>query len=461
MLMESVVPSIMPLRLKHLGASNTTTGLMLTSIPLLFGAIVNPIVSVKSDRHRGPWGRRIPFILYTLPFLVISLIGLGFAERLGSWAAVEFGVESPREVAIATIAIFILAFTFFNSFVTSVFWYLFNDVVPEPLLARFMSVFRLFSMGSQALYSFFVFQYAGAHSAEILAGAGLLYFFGFGLMCLNVKEGQYPPPSPYIGNERGPGSAVRTFVKECLSLPHYWFQFLSALFMSLSYANAIFAIFFYQSTGLDLQQIGIVQGSISLAAGALIPWSGWLADRFHPLRIVIAGYLVTILLAIPATFIWFFWHPVPKIAFLAWLVISIVFTAPAAALIGICDPPLLMRIFPRDRYGQFCSANALLRSVGGIIGGVLCGAFFDLLKAHVPPQRVYCYTAVWQLVFMIPSLFFLVKLYQSWKRYGGDASYVPPLPSHVSMQVNTGRDAEPGMIATQGTTDASDSFSLK
>jgi hypothetical protein len=189
-LMEAVTPSLMPLKLQGLGASNTEVGLVLGSIPGLVYSILNPIVSFKSDRFRSRWGRRIPFILVTLPFLVLCLIGLAFGDRLGFWLHHHLGAAvahaSPNTVAILTIGALLVAFTFFNTFLVSTFWYLFNDVVPEHLLARFMSWFRMISLLSGALYDYCIFQYADNHSAAILVGAALLYFVGFGLMCFFV-----------------------------------------------------------------------------------------------------------------------------------------------------------------------------------------------------------------------------------------------------------------------------------
>ena len=437
MLMESVVPSILPLRFQSLGASNTSIGLIMVTIPMLITAVANPIISFKSDRHRSRWGRRIPFIIGTLPFLVLSLVALGYADRIGLWLISHGGASlglSPKAVPIAVIGVFMVAFTFFNSFVGSVFWYLFNDVVPEHLLARFMSLFRLVSLLSASLYNLFVFQYAGAHSAEIMVGAGALYFFGFGLMCLNVKEGKYPPAPAYVDGRTSAVSAIKTFAQECLSLPHYWLVFLTTCFSVLAGSVGIFGLFFYQSTGLNLAQIGRVNGSVNIAVAVLIPLSGWLADRFHPLRIVIAGYAFNLLVTLPAAMVWLFWHPSASVAFGAWMVISVVLTAPSAALLGVFDPPLFMVIFPRSRYGQFCSANAMLRSLAGILGGILAGGFFDWAGHLMAHRDVYRLMPVWQFVFTLPALVCVLLLYRSWQRLGGDERYVPPVPGETREQ---------------------------
>ena len=52
-LMEAVVPSILPLHFKNLGASNMTIGFVLTTLPGIFNLTVTPWLSFKSDRHRS------------------------------------------------------------------------------------------------------------------------------------------------------------------------------------------------------------------------------------------------------------------------------------------------------------------------------------------------------------------------------------------------------------------------
>ena len=101
-------------------------------------------------------------------------------------------------------------FKFFNMFVGSVFWYLFNDVVPPQFLGRFMGLFRIVASGVTVLYNYFIFQYSVTHMRQILTGAALLYFFGFGLMCLRVKEGPYPPP-PDVDRPRGLLGGLKAF----------------------------------------------------------------------------------------------------------------------------------------------------------------------------------------------------------------------------------------------------------
>jgi maltose/moltooligosaccharide transporter len=327
--------------------------------------ILNPIVSFKSDRFRSRWGRRIPFIFFTVPPLVLCLIGLAYADQLGFWLHDHMGPMvqhiTPQEVAIFTIGAFNIAFTFFNTFLTSVFWYLFNDVVPEHLLARFMSWFRTISLLSTSFYQVCIFSYAGTHGTEILVGISLLYFVGFGAMCIFVKEGQYPPPPAYVDGETGVIAAVKTYAVECHFTPHYWYQWMGSFLGTIgSCAGAIgsgwlnaFGIFYYQAIGLSTGEIGQIYATIGIVVACLVLVSGWLADLYHPIRVALAGAIGSLVIVNPACLIWLFWHPTHQIAYWASMAIGVLLMAPCIALTGVYDPPLFMRLFPRSATGSF------------------------------------------------------------------------------------------------------------
>jgi MFS family permease len=431
-LMETVIPSIIPVKFGQLGASNTTLGIVLTTIPMALHALLAPIISFRSDRYRSRWGRRIPFILVTLPFLAITLIGVGYGEKIGlylyPWLQRFIDSLTPNQAAIVVISIMMTIFSFFNVFVNSVFWYLFNDVVPEHLLARFMSWFRIVSTISSSVYAFFLYKHGAEYAAEICLGAALLYIVGFGLMCLNIKEGEYPLPPKYLKDETGPWAAVKTFGKECHSLPHYWYIFLISICMAGMSAVGPFSLYYLQTIGLDLEMIGQLSGVSRIAMAVAILISGVLADRYHPIRIVLWGIILSFCITIPLQSLWYFWMPSPKIVFYVLIVQTIILGAPIGALLGMMDPPMFMRLFPRDRYGQFCSANALWRSLSSIISGGLVGVYLDLIIRYFGKNTAYCLMyPVWQFVFMGLTLYFMMKLYRSWKQYGGDENYVAPM----------------------------------
>jgi len=434
-MVETVVPSIVPLKFKHLGASNFLMGIVLMTIPRLLGSTLNPIISFKSDRFRSRWGRRIPFIVVTMPFLVLCFLGLAFVDEISHWLRWAFpvlGNSFPQTtMTLIVLSVFLIIFDFFNTFVTSVFWYLFNDVVPKEFIARFMSWFRMVIMVTGMVYNWLVFKHAETHFQGIFIGAALLYLFGFGAMCLMVKEGEYPPPLENTDGRKGLVSSIKTYVQECMTLPHYWHLFLVGMTSSIAGACNMFNIFFQtKSMGLTLQMVGWLGIAGAAACFVFVPVSGWLADRYHPIRVVLWGMSLS-LLTIPINLIWLFWKPDPWIFFYFSLGQTVFIACPIAMLLQMKDPPLLMRIFPRERYGQFCSARAMLDSIIGIFSGTLAGAYLDILTKLYGERTAYCLIPLWAFVFSALSLFFMVRLYRSWQSYGGDESYQPPIPSHI------------------------------
>ena len=64
-IMETVMSPILQFRLvNELNMDPFFYAVFLTTIPTVINLVLVPVISIKSDRHRGPRGRRIPFLLY-------------------------------------------------------------------------------------------------------------------------------------------------------------------------------------------------------------------------------------------------------------------------------------------------------------------------------------------------------------------------------------------------------------
>jgi len=79
-LMENL-PNIIPLQLKWLGASDRLIGFVKDSLQAILTLCYVPVIGMQSDRHRGPLGRRRPFLLWCSIPVCLFLVCLGFAER--------------------------------------------------------------------------------------------------------------------------------------------------------------------------------------------------------------------------------------------------------------------------------------------------------------------------------------------------------------------------------------------
>ena len=429
-MMEAVVPSILPLKLKSLGCSNWLMGLIMTTAPGILNMTVCPYVSFKSDRYRSKWGRRIPFILWTLPFLCGSLALIGLGDDLS--ATLQRNSEflrqfTPATITIALLAGFLIMFQFFYMFVGSVFWYLFNDVVPAQFLGRFMGMFKIVGTGAGALYNFFVFRFAESHMREIFLGASVLYLLGFGITCLMVKEGEYPPVEGESDTSTRGMKGVMVFFKESFSHKFYWFRFFAGSFSAVAGAIAMFGVFFNQEMGLSLDQIGKIAAVASVAMMSAMYFMAIFVDRWHPLRILTYGSIFVVLsnlmmlvwafVTIPGNY--FFWLNLGNVVIGSFLY----------ALLNVASLPCDMRTFPQSRFGQFCSAQAMLRSSFTVVAGILAGLFIDGMRSLCHGSGyAYRFNFVWTTVFLGISAVFMVKSYVEWHRLGGDKHFHPPAP---------------------------------
>jgi len=429
-LMETVAPSVLPLKLKALGASNTLMSVIMTTLPGILNMTICPWVSFKSDRYRGRWGRRLPFILWTMPFLTLSLILLGWSEEIAR--AAQHVIPSLAAIAPATVTIGVIAgclvlFQLFNMFVNSVFWYLFNDVVPPQFLGRFMGLFRIVGTAASSFYSYFIFKHAETHMREILTGGALLYFIGFGAMCLFVKEGKYPPPPSAAEEPPGLKGMFKSFGKQAFSSKFYWYFYLMNAFGSMAGACAFAMVFFNKQMGLTLEQMGKLAAYGGIAALVATYFTAIFVDRWHPLRI---STYMAIVAAVTGFGSWVWISVTLPAELYFWLALGGMLVGTfSSCLRDACDMPLFMRLMPGSLYGQFCSANAIVRSFARIAGGLMAGPFLDFVTwLNRGSDVAYRWLFVWPWACSIISTVFICLGYREWKRLGGDDGYRPPTP---------------------------------
>jgi MFS family permease len=143
--------------------------------------------------------------------------------------------------------------------------------------------------------------------------------------------------------------------------------------------------------------------------------AGALGDKFHPLRVLLWVKIANVFI-LPLSLVWLFFDFSPEMAFKISLSLSAA-NLPFAVLTEAMMIPMYMRVLPRERYGQFCSANALLRSFATIIGGFAAGLFLDFMKhLYNGSDYAYRFIPVWTIFWTAIALFFLWRLYEDWKK---------------------------------------------
>ncbi len=409
-LLENCRPVIVPILLESHGASDVLIGLLCGSLPPLLNFIVNPIISTASDRMRSRWGRRIPFLLFGVPFVSLFLVLLGFSDQIGGWLArtVAGNEAAVAPFVITLLSVFSVGFLFFDLFAGCVYYYLFADVVPQELMGRFIGFFKMAGSCGGLLFSWVVMPYIKTHMTIVCVIIAAIYIIGFGGMCLNVKEGEYPPPSP-----AGPNlfAKIKLYIKECF-FSSFWqllFVGLAINHVSMICRQTFNILYGTKTIGLTTGEYGFIMGIGSILLICLAVPVGYLIDRFHAWRITLWSTMLIIFINIYGFF--FCYDYVTFFITHVLVTLSYCFQNNAAL-------PLVICLFPKEKFGQFSSANAMIKSLFMVFFGVVGGWFIDKLGYH--------YLFVWDIVFTGLAFVILYIVYIRWKQMGGEKGYVPP-----------------------------------
>lgn len=414
---ESVFSKFLPLYLNDLHASNTLIGSM-GSIAGAVNIFLGPSISQWSDRCRTRWGRRIPFLAAATPLTVISLILIGFAPEIGGWLHRQVILHVAPSVSVTVVILTFLSvcvafFHYFNMVLCNAFTWLLKDVVPEVLIGRILSWFRIVSTLSAMAFNFYVFPYVLTYRKEVCVGVGLFYALVFLMMCSKVKEGEY---APVPVEEKKPGifKSFILYFQECLSIPIYRHYFYSAMLNSFASCSGAFIMLFYRNNlHLSMDQIGTVfTWGLAVSALANLPM-GWLCDRCNPFRVVISAVAGIFTLNILS---FFYIHDFQT------LMIFNVLTSFISAGFGLGNGAMSMRLFPSQKFGQFSTAVNIFAMGIGIAGNTLVGLFMDLMHSN------YRMAYLWMWIGGL-SLIPLVMVYRGWQKHGGPDHYIAPLLS--------------------------------
>jgi MFS family permease len=417
---EVIFSRLMPLYLKNLHASNTLIGVMMGSVAGVISIVFLPNFSLWSDRHRGPLGRRIPFLYILTPATVLSLIAIGFAPELAGYLYDQFHVRLASAVSqsafiLILLCLFIVSYHFFNTLLFNVYQWLIRDVVPPECISRFWSFFKIVSAVSTTAFLWWVFPHLLDHRQAILLGVGGFYLVAFLLMCWHVQEGEYPSaPAP----ESRPGivKSYCLYFRECLGLPIYRHYFIANLLISASAcANSFSLLFYHETLGVDLERIGQILAWGSLANLLLYLPMGWLCDRIGPVRVILGALIMNAVVSLLS-----YCLIQDRTTLLIWNTLS---TLPSVGLFGLGLPTASMQLYPKEKFGQFYSACTVF-SLGFLIpGNYLAGVFMDIVHSN------YRLSYLWNATLIVLAIYPMWRVYREWQKHGGLHHYMPPVPN--------------------------------
>ena len=413
---DRAIPPIVQILLKKFGASDMVAALLFGSLPPAMGIILGPIIGYKSDRHRGRWGRRIPFLLISTPIAVLGIAGLAFSPVMGGHLDKWLGPHSwgPDACTLIILGLCWMLFEVGTVTANSVYGALINDVVPRPLLGRFYGLFRALSLIAGIIFSFGMKGKEESAFVWIFLAMGALYGIGFTIMCLKVKEGEYPPQPPMDAgrNIRGFLRTAKNYFQECFGNKYYWWFFGATTIAGMASGPVnLYSIFFARSIHMDMDRYWACLGwtwGISLILAYPL---GWMADKFHPLRMGI-GILVLYALVMLWGGIFARDADTFAIAFVAHGVVAGIW-ATSVASVG-------QRLLPKAEFAQFASAGGIVANISWMLLAPVSGFFLD----HVHHDYRYTFFIGFGLAMM--GLVGCVVLHGKFMALGGPSHYVAP-----------------------------------
>ncbi|MBQ4107620.1 MAG: MFS transporter [Lentisphaeria bacterium] len=409
------------LLIRTFGVSDLVYSLIIIAFPNFTNIFLMPTISYISDRHRGRFGRRIPFLAFTTPFIVVGACGLGFSPMLGRMLSTACGGPEVLSVNLASLIFFGVFWVFLDfgqTMAGALSGALINDVVPQEMLGRFFGLFRAISLLAGVLFNYFLLGMVEENFMLIFLGAGLLYGVGLCALCLKVKEGQYPPPPLPPEGQKGAAlifTPILTYFRQSFSNPYYRLVICAMVFAGMAAAPFnMFAILYAKSLNVDMGVYGKVCAFTFFCSFVLSFFLGVLVDRFHPLRTTIGALVLYLLSMAAGLFVVGDQKTYLIILFLHCLLSGVYFTVVSS---------LPMRLFPRSLFAQFNSALAMILAIANVLLGPLFGYILDCTGKN------YRIVFLFGIIMTLTGIGLLLLVYRRFIQLGGDKAYNPPNPT--------------------------------
>lgn len=400
-----IVPTLLPLLMDKYGASSEFIAIVIGSIPAAINVILNPIVSTASDRTRSRFGRRMPFLMFATPFTVILLITLGWSPEIMGYLHPKFlsGYCNFNTAILAFLGFTTAIFIMFNYIIGSVYFYVAPDIIPHCFMGRYMSVLQIFTVGAGSLFNFLFLPYAREYSKWIYVIVAAMFSLSFLIMFVFVKEGNYSPVEQ-VNNlplwKRFINS-VKMYIKDCLSSKFFLALFIGVAINQVSTAcrNLFNLLFAVKELNITEAQYGQILGVGAIVALGAVLITGYLGDRIMPLLIFMGTGILVIILNI----IGYFLVVDFKTFYIVGILMVVIYSMQSVSIVLT-----FVALFPKEKYGQFCSANAMVTSIFMIIGNYFGGVVIGIYG--------YRFLFIWDTLFTLIATLLLVYIYVTWRK---------------------------------------------
>lgn len=346
-LYDTYVPALLQ---RHLTSSSWIGAAM--GIDNVLALAVVPLIGALSDATRSRLGRRVPFLLFALPFTAITLALIPFAERFGLAALLLAMIV--LDVALAVWR--------------APFSALLAELIPsihrsktEGILGVAMCLGAMLVLGGA--------RQLATRGVELpFALAGALVLCVWVLYSALLRE---PPHERDLAETRAAVAPLRS-LRNAFTAGHGKApQFFTACllfqmtFQSFSSWFTLHGAERFHTTVADVS-LGFIAVAVSTLIGSMP--AGWLGARYGRRRLCLIG-LIGMTLACALM------HFVPSLsaAVAVLFLFGLSWSIPVANLV-----PMALELGTAARAGSLAGAFLLVQSVAGVVGPSLVGAWFDI-----------------------------------------------------------------------------------
>ncbi len=428
-LSEAVFPNSIALQLDRLAVPKMWVGILKGTAGASVSFFFVPLIGFRSDRTRTRWGRRIPYILWTLIPVTVSMAALGFTDDIAVWIrASDWPARlhmTPNTMILLVVGSMVVIFDISNVFITTVWWFLLRDVVPTHYIIRFMAAFGVVATIFNMTFNKFFAWRVETNTREIYCAGALLYLVGFLIICLKVKEGQYPP----VDREKADSvflrfaKALQLYFSRCFTHPLILMMYLWAAVGAFQagcnpYGGQVYLTRYMNFSLKQQATYWVWQGWIILAIK--YPMGASLHRFIHPMR----GLFYAMLLLLPLPWLYFMMDDYQvgawaMSAYTMWILINL-WQCPLTQMHYLSLYPLQTKLFPQQEFGQLRSAEIMVTSGISIVAGLVGSAFVGELMFNKFGRYGYGVTFLWQGVFSLVGFACLCVMFWYWKLYGAE-----------------------------------------
>jgi len=353
------------------GASDTAIALLLSTVPALISVLIVPAIGARSDRSRSRWGRRRPFLFVSAPLAAAAMLCVALAPAFASGAHALLGAWSPG-VRSLELGFFCLAWTVFDAAAMTtmaLFAGLVADVIPFGLAGRFYASVRVVGLGVAIGFNMTLFALSEAWLAEILVAIALIFGLTIPLMCLMVREGDYPPPAVQDDAARGRLTLARTQLLQCCAQRRILWAFAAFMLAAVTFVPFnTFSLHYALGLGLSRTELGELTATayaVSIFSAIAI---GWLVDRRGAVRVAAAMMLLYCAIALGG------WLLVDGAASFRYFYVTHVICSGAYFTAAAAMP---LALFSREEFVRYNSSKDIAVACANILVGSCIGPLLD------------------------------------------------------------------------------------